>query len=138
MSDGVQDKAADVLEVATDRATLYAVGAALVENVAERALFKALPQYFGFASSDGQGGVRFNPAKINPAGTGGGKPTWVAQTAVSTTPLYFRQGARAVMGAAGFLVALSTKDRAVKSAGLSFGVLAVAHIVQDFIPPLRG
>jgi hypothetical protein len=134
----ITEKAGDVVDVATDRATLYGIGAAVVENLGEKLLFKSLPQIFGYALGDGKGGITFHPAKPNPAGTGDGKPTWVPQTAQSSTPLYARQGARLVAAGAAFAVFMGAKDRAVRTGALTFGILAGAHIVQDLIPPLRG
>jgi hypothetical protein len=128
----------DVVDVATDRVTLFAVGGALLENLTERTLFKALPQFFGYALGDKNGNVTFHAAKINPAGTGNGRPTYVPQTAQSSTPLFMRQGARVVIGGVGFALGIAAKDKATRAAGMTAGVLAAAHIVQDFIPPLRG
>jgi hypothetical protein len=105
----------DALETATDRVTLFAVGGAIAENLVERVLFKALPQWFGFSKSDSAGNVTFHPAKLNPAGTGTGKPVYVAQTAQSQTPLFMRQGARVLLGGIGFTVGISAKDRATRA-----------------------
>jgi hypothetical protein len=129
----------DVVEVVKGAAqdtvseeTLGALSGVLVENLLERAAFKMLPQIFGFATTDKNGHSVFHPAKSD------GKGGYVPQTAIDSRPLYMRQAFRGVTALSTFAIAAMVKEKAARTALATSGVMALAHMAQDFIPALRG
>lgn len=127
----LQEKAGDVFGEMTSKVTVASIGAAVGENLIEKAAFKGFPQAFGIAVTNNKGKTIIKPAKLQ-------NGAWIPQTADSPRPFWMRQAARGVTAALAFGVAISSKDPVTRAAGGTFAVLALSHVLQDAMPPLRG
>lgn len=108
------------LEVFTDRAFLAGVGGAVVEAVIEKIAFTQFRPVYGYQIESNLGSII------------------VANDPRSNVPdqqkFINRQGSRLAATAAVMFLASGSGNPAATSAAIGFGVVAIAHILQDLFP----